>query len=47
LHRYHADYVVVGPNERATLQPNLDYFDTTFRLVVHTTHYQIYAVPPG
>jgi hypothetical protein len=47
LHRYHADYVVVGPNERATLQPNVDYFDTTFRLVVHTAHYQIYAVPPG
>ncbi len=47
LHQYHADYVVVGPNEMTTLRPNLDYFNTTFRLVLHTASYQIYAVPPG
>jgi len=47
LHQYHADYVVVGPNEMTTLRPNLDYFNTTFQLVLHTASYQIYAVPPG
>jgi len=45
LHGYHADYVVIGPNEMATLHPNLDYFNTTFRLALHTANYQIYAVP--
>jgi len=47
LHQYHADYVVVGPNEMTTLRPNLDYFNTTFQLALHTASYQIYAVPPG
>jgi uncharacterized membrane protein len=47
LHRYHADYVVVGPNEMAMLHPNLDYFTTNFRLALHTEHYQIFAVPPS
>ncbi|HEV3096486.1 MAG TPA: hypothetical protein VG104_05015 [Candidatus Dormibacteraeota bacterium] len=46
LHHYHADYVVIGPNEMATLHPNLDYFNTDFRLALHTAHYEIYAVPP-
>ena len=45
LHHYHADYVVVGPSEMATVHPNLDYFNTTFRLAIHTAHYSIYAVP--
>jgi hypothetical protein len=45
LHHYHADYVVVGPNEMAMLHPNLDYFTTNFRLALHTEHYQIFAVP--
>jgi hypothetical protein len=47
LHHYHADYVVVGPNEMTALRPNLAYFNTTFLLVLHTASYQIYAVPPG
>jgi uncharacterized membrane protein len=47
LHQYHADYVVVGPNEMATLHPNLGYFNTTLRLVLHTANYKVYAVPPG
>jgi len=47
LHHYHADYVLVGPNEIATLHPNLDYFNTTFRLALHTANYQVYAVPPS
>jgi hypothetical protein len=45
LHQYHVDYVVVGPNETATLHPNLDYFNATFRRVLHTANYAIYAVP--
>ena len=47
LHHYHADYVVIGPNEMATLHPNVGYFDASFRLVLRTAHYQIYAVPPS
>jgi hypothetical protein len=47
LHHYHADYVVIGPNETSTYKPNLNYFGTQFRLVLHTANYQIYAVPPG
>jgi hypothetical protein len=46
LHRYHADYVVIGPSERSVFHPNLDYFNAQFRLVLHTPNYQIYAVPP-
>jgi len=46
LHQYHADYVVVGPNEISAFHPNVDYFNTTFRLVLHTANYRIYAVPP-
>jgi len=47
LRRYHADYVVIGPSERATLRPNTDYFNTQFRLALHTPTYDVYAVPPG
>jgi hypothetical protein len=47
LHRYHADYVVIGPNEVRLLNPNLDYFSANFKLAVHTAHYQIFAVPPA
>jgi hypothetical protein len=47
LHHYHADYVVIGPSETSAYKPNLNYFGTQFRLVLHTANYQIYAVPPG
>jgi hypothetical protein len=47
LHRYHVDYLLIGPGEMATLNPNLDYFSSTFRLALHTAHYQVFAVPPG
>src|SRR6202022_3499526 len=46
LHQYHADYVVAGPNEIAAFPPTVAYFNTTFRVVLHTANYQIYAVPP-
>jgi len=46
LRRYHAGYVVIGPNERSSFHPNLDYFNAQFRLVLHTANYEIYAVPP-
>jgi hypothetical protein len=45
LYHYHASYLVVGPNERATLHPNLDYFNANFRLVLQSPNYQIYQVP--
>ena len=45
LHRYHAGYLVIGPSERASLNPNLGYFSSTFRLILHTPSYQIYQVP--
>ena len=45
LSHYHVRYVVVGPSERATLHPNVDYFNATFRLVLHSPNYQIYEVP--
>ncbi|HEX3630166.1 MAG TPA: hypothetical protein VHW91_06835 [Candidatus Dormibacteraeota bacterium] len=45
LHQYHAEYLVVGPSERATLRPNLDYFNANFRLVLQSPNYQIYQVP--
>lgn len=47
LHRYHADYVVIGPDELSTWRANLDYFDSRFRAVIRTDHYQVYAVPPS
>jgi hypothetical protein len=46
LRHYHADYVVIGPNELSSYHPNLDYFNAQFRLVLHTQNYEIYAVPP-
>ncbi|TMF21270.1 MAG: hypothetical protein E6I31_09440 [Chloroflexi bacterium] len=45
LHRYHADYVVIGPEERTAMQPAVDYFNAQFRLLLHTANYAIYAVP--
>ena len=45
LRHYHADYVVIGPNERIALNPNVDYFRTQFRLALHTPNYDVYAVP--
>jgi hypothetical protein len=45
LQHYHADYVVIGPNETSVFHPNVDYFSTQFRLVLHTANYRIYAVP--
>jgi len=45
IRRYHADYIVIGPNERSTFHPNIDYFKTQFRLLLHTPNYDIYAVP--
>jgi hypothetical protein len=47
LRRYHADYVVIGPSERANFRPNTDYFNTQFRLALHTPNYDVYAVPAG
>jgi hypothetical protein len=44
LRQYHADYVVVGPAERTVFQPNADYFNTQFRLLLHTPNYDIYVV---
>ena len=44
LRRYHADYIVVGPNERGGMNPNVDYFNAQFRLVLHTPNYDVYAV---
>ena len=44
LSRYHADYIVIGPNERTVFQPNIDYFNAQFRLLLHTQNYDVYAV---
>jgi hypothetical protein len=44
LRSYHADYLVVGPNERSTLSPNVDFFNGQFRLALHTLNYDVYAV---
>jgi uncharacterized membrane protein len=47
LRHYHADFVLIGPTETSTYHPNVDYFGTRFRLVLHTANYAIYAVPRG
>ena len=47
LHRYHADYVVVGPDERATWHANLAYFNARFAVVLRTANYVVYRVPPA
>lgn len=47
LRRYHATYVVIGPDELATWHANLDYFQTNFQLLLRTANYQIYRVPSG
>jgi hypothetical protein len=44
LSYYHADYIVIGPAERAAIRPNIDYFNAQFRLVLHTPNYDVYAV---
>jgi hypothetical protein len=44
LSYYHADYIVIGPAERAAIRPNIDYFNAQFRLLLHTPNYDIYAV---
>ncbi len=45
LHRYHVDYVVVGPDELANWHANTRFFDDRLRLWAQTAHYQVYAVP--
>jgi hypothetical protein len=45
LHRYHADYVVIGPEERTAFHPNVAYFTSQFRIALRTPNYEIYAVP--
>jgi uncharacterized membrane protein len=44
LSHYHADYILIGPSERGAYQPNADYFNGQFRLLLHTPNYDIYAV---
>jgi uncharacterized membrane protein len=44
LTHYHVDYIVIGPSERSAFHPNVDYFNAQFRLALHTTNYDIYAV---
>ena len=44
LRQYHVDYIVIGPTERTAFQPDANYFNAQFRLVLHTPHYDIYAV---
>ena len=44
LRQYHADYIVIGPAERTVFQPDANYFNAQFRLVLHTPNYDIYAV---
>jgi hypothetical protein len=44
LSQYHVDYIVIGPNERTAFQPDVNYFNTQFRLLLRTPHYDIYAV---
>jgi len=47
LHRYHADYVVVGPDELATWHANLTYFNARFGVVLRTPNYIVFRVPPA
>jgi len=44
LRQYHVDYIVIGPTERTVFQPDANYFNAQFRLVLHTPNYDIYAV---
>jgi hypothetical protein len=45
MRHYHADYLLIGPNERSNFHPNVDYFKAQFRLLLHTPNYDVYAVP--
>jgi hypothetical protein len=45
LHKYHVDFLVIGPEERRSLSANQAYFDSQFRLVLRTANYAVYAVP--
>jgi hypothetical protein len=47
LRSYRIDYVVIGPSERSTLDPNVDYFTASFRLLLRTPNYEIFTVPGG
>ncbi len=45
LHHYHADYVVVGPDEVASLHANVAYFNAQFPVLLRTANYTVYRVP--
>jgi len=45
LHHYHADYVVIGPDELANLHPNVEYFNARFPVLLKTATYTVYRVP--
>jgi len=44
LRQYHVDYIVIGPAERTVFQPDANYFNAQFRLLLRTPNYDIYAV---
>ena len=45
LHRYHAQYVVIGPDEIANQHANSDYFNARFPVLLRSQNYTIYRVP--
>jgi uncharacterized membrane protein len=45
LRRYHAQYVVIGPDEIANQHANIDYFNARFPVLLRTQSYTIYRVP--
>jgi hypothetical protein len=45
LRRYHAQYVVIGPDEIANQHANSDYFNARFQVLLRTQNYTIYRVP--
>jgi hypothetical protein len=45
LHRYHVNYVMVGPEELTVWAADWRYFDSHFPLALQTDHYRIYRVP--
>ena len=45
LHRYHADYVVVRPDEVASLHANVASCHAQFPVLLRTANYTLYRVP--
>ncbi len=44
LEKYNVEYVVIGPNERQNLKPNVEAFRSRYQRIINTGNYEVFKV---